>query len=128
MNGKRNMITTVLAGLLALFAPAGAADAAPTVKAAVQSVCQTGYRGMPEYDRKCLRTGTFRDGALLWLGNGAAERRAVCKVARTAGIRSAVRELTVDMAYDRYRNHNTVIGYATATAVLDCKSMGYKIK
>jgi hypothetical protein len=133
-NIKGRSILTVLAGLLALMAfnpPADAAPARGTVRA-VKSICETGYRGMPEYDRKCLKTGTFRDGVLLWLGDasreGAAARRAVCKAAVKSGIRATVREFVFDMAYDHFRNHNTVISYATVTATADCLSMGYKIK
>jgi hypothetical protein len=132
-NVKGRSILTILAGILALMAFNPPADAAPAAGTTlVKSVCETGYRGMPEYDRKCLKTGTFRDGALLWLGDasreGAAQRRAVCKSAVKSGIRATVREFVFDMAYDSYRNHNTVISYATVTATADCLSMGYKIK
>ncbi|MFE0472591.1 hypothetical protein ACFW2V_13350 [Streptomyces sp. NPDC058947] len=130
-NIKGRSILTILAGFIALMTFNPPADAAP-MRAAVKSVCDTGYRGMPEYDRKCLKTGTFRDGAMLWLGDGtregAAQRRAVCTAAVKSGIRIAVREFVFDVAYDRFRNHNAVITYATVTATADCLSMGYKIK
>lgn len=137
-NVKASALATILAGLIALFAPAGVADAAPAVKSAGTSVCDTGYRGNPEYDRMCLRTGTFRDGALMWLSMPAGhrghetrnmeDRRSVCKFAgQYGGIRPAVREIFNDVAYDRYTNYRTVLTYAGAVASLDCKSMGYKI-
>lgn len=132
-NVKGRSILTVLAGLLALMAFNPPADAAPArVAVKAKSICETGYRGMSEYDRKCLKVGTFRDGALLWLGDGsregAAQRRAVCKAAVKSGIRATVREFAFDVAYDRFRNHTTVITYATAVASADCTSQGYKIK
>lgn len=120
----------ILAGLVALFSLGGSAEAAPARPAvkAVKSVCETGYRGMPEYDRKCLKTGTFKSGAMLWLNNEAADRRATCKFATKVGIRTAVRELVIDIAYDNYRNHETVIRYATVVGAAECKALGYKIK
>jgi len=121
-------IATILAGFVALFAFSAPADAADGKRPAVRSVCETGFRGQPAYDAKCLKTGTFKSGAMLWLDNAAADRRATCKFAVKAGIRTAVRELTIDIAYDNYRNHNTVIGYATAVATAECKALGYKIK
>lgn len=125
----RNAFAGILAGIVALFAFSGTAEAAPALKRpAVQSVCETGFRGQPEYDRKCLKTGTFKSGAMLWLDNAATDRKAACKSAVKAGIRMAVRELVFDVAYDTYRNHNTVITYATAVATAECKALGYKIK
>lgn len=138
-NGKR--VLTILAGLLALFAPMGAADAAPMVKSsgkAAKSVCETGYRGQPAYDRKCLKTGTFRDGAMLWLDLPAGKkgresrdmenRRSVCKYAKNyGGIVPTVRELFNDVAYDAYRNHKIVLTYAGLVAKIDCRSMGYRV-
>lgn len=122
-------IATVLAGFLALFAFNAPADAAPArTSASVASVCETGYRGMPEYDAKCLRNGTFKSGALLWLDNGTDNRKFACRSAVRVGIRSAVRELVFDVAYDNYRNHTTVIKYATVVAKAECTALGYKIK
>ena len=128
-NGKR--VLTILSGLLALFAPMGAADAAPAVKSsgkAAKSICETGYRGQPAYDRKCLKTGTFRDGAMLWLDTDRRERREICKTAkRYGGILPAVRETFNDVAYDSYRNHEIVLTYAGLVAKIDCRSLGYRV-
>lgn len=128
-NGKR--VLTILAGLLALFAPMGAADAASAVKSSgktVKSICETGYRGQPAYDRTCLKAGTFRDGAMLWLDTDRRERREICKTAkRYGGIVPAVRETFNDVAYDAFRNHGTVLLYAGLVAKIDCRSMGYRV-
>lgn len=139
-NVKATYLATVLAGLLALFAPAGAAEAAPTDgsrAAAVESICDTGYRGQREYDAKCLVTGTFKSGAMLWLsipkgkaghvGRGDFTRRSICQYPGKSGLHAAVREALFDVAYDRYRNHTSVLRWAGDVAALDCKVMGYKI-
>lgn len=135
---KGAQFLTVLAGLIALFSPAAAADAAPLVKSA-RSVCETGHRGQSAYDAKCLRTGTFKDARDMWRsipvgrkGHESAameDRRSVCKFSgRLGGIRPAVREIFGDVAYDTFRNNGTVIKYAGAVATYDCLSMGYSVK
>lgn len=135
----RNMIRTAFTGallsMLTLFGISTGADAAVPLKAG-KSVCKTGFRGQPAYDRLCLKTGTARDGLRLWLGmplgkkghetRDLSDRRSVCKYgAKMYGsVGAAVREINHDMAYDRFRNHNTVLGYAGAIATADCISMG----
>ncbi len=132
-------VLTILAGLLALFAVGTPADASPasSVKA-VKSVCETGYRGMPEYDRKCLKTGTFKTAATMWLsipegnpkhiGRQDFTRRSICKFPGADGTRAAVREALTDVTYDSIRNYRQSLNWSADVAVLDCKSMGYKIK
>lgn len=140
MNKHANRVSVLLAGIIALLmAPSGMADATPAaaVKAA-KSVCETGYRGMPEYDRKCLKTGTFKMAANLWLSIPAGDpkhvgredftRRSICKFPGTFGTRAAVREALTDVTYDSIRNYRQSLNWSADVAVLDCKSMGYKIK
>lgn len=140
-NVKANRVVVLLSAILALLtAPSGVADAAPaagTRAAAVRSICETGYRGNPEYDRKCLVTGTFKSGATLWLsvpegrkghvGREDYTRRSICAYPGEFGTRDAVTEALTDVAYDHYRNYRTVLRHAADTAVLDCRSMGYRI-
>lgn len=132
MINVRNAFAGVLAGFVAMFALGGSADAAPAVKspgkAVAKSICETGYRGQPAYDRRCLKTGTFRDGAMMWLETDRRDRREICKTAkRFGGILPAVRETFNDVAYDAYRNHKIVLMYAGLVAKIDCRSMGYRV-
>lgn len=138
-NVQRSALVSFFAGLIALLMAPANADAAPAApRPAVTSICDTGYRGMPEYDRKCLRTGTFKDGAMMWLSTPEGrkgresrdmnDRRSICKYAYTlGGIRPAVREIFNDTAYDHYRNYGTVVTWAALTAQIDCRSMGYRV-
>lgn len=136
----RKPITTILAGLIALFAFTPSADASPSVPAsgkrpAVRSVCETGFRGQPAYDAKCLRTGTVLDGVNLWFRGAdgkvikAADRRAFCRDANSAKTtRAGIIDGLFDVAYDRYRNHKHVLNVAATVGVLDCAELGVKIK
>jgi hypothetical protein len=137
MGNYTNRVSLLLAGIIALLmAPSGAADAAPmggTRVAAGRSVCETGYRGMPEYDRYCLVNGTARDGMRLWFAEidgkrySVRERRAMCRDARATGsIRRGAMDLMNDVAYDRYRNYRDVLRVTGAVAVLDCRALGIK--
>lgn len=138
MNKHANRVSILLAGIIALLlAPSGAADAAPQrgKAAAVRSICETGYRGMPEYDRKCLKTGTVLDGVNLWFRDGdnrlikAADRRAFCRDANQAKTtRAGIIDGLFDVAYDNYRNHKFVLSVAATVGVLDCQQLGIKIK
>lgn len=127
-------VLTILAGFAVLFGITAPADAAPAVKRpAVRSICETGHRGMPEYDRKCLVTGTFAHGAMLWLADSdghrytARERRAACRDARATGsIRRGAADMLHDVAYDTYRNHGYVLRVAGLIAVMDCRALGIK--
>lgn len=139
-----NKISSAFAGiLLTLFVAAGMvtdAGAAPAdgTRAAVKSVCETGFRGQPAYDAKCLKTGTFKIAAMLWLsipqGNAAHvgredfTRRSICKFPGKFGTRAAVREALTDVTYDSIRNYRQSLNWSASVAVLDCKAMGYKIK
>lgn len=127
----------IIAGMIVLFGASGGASAAPVTKS-TPSVCKTGHRGMPAYDRACLRSGTFRDGAALWLNlpagskghesREAFNRRSLCKYAHEfGGIRNVAREANNDVAYDRFSNYHTVLNWSASVAVLDCTSMGYRV-
>lgn len=128
-------VLTVLAGFAVLFGISAPADAAPAggKRPAVRSVCETGHRGMPEYDRKCLVTGTFASGVMLWFADSdghrytTRERRAACRDARSTGsVRRGVTDALNDVAYDRYRNHRYVLRVAGLVAVMDCRALGIK--
>lgn len=133
----RKPIVTILAGLVALFSFNSPADAAESVKRpAVRSVCETGYRGMPAYDRECLTRGTVLDGVNLWfryIDTGkvvpARERRALCLDATATGhTRAGIIDALNDVTYDHFRNYRFVLSVAGTVGVMDCKAMGVKIK
>lgn len=137
MVNMRNAFAGLFAGLLILLVPVTAGAAAP--KSSGKSVCETGHRGMPAYDRTCLKTGTFRVGAMMWLdlpagskgheSRDAFNRRSLCKYSGSfGGIRATVREVFNDVAYDNYRNYAHVLTSAGSVAALDCTALGYKIK
>jgi len=138
MNKHANRVSLLLAGIIALLmAPSGVADAATDVKRpAVRSICETGQRGNPEYDRKCLKTGTVLDGVNLWfryIDTGklvpVSERRALCKDATSTGhTRAGIIDGLFDVAYDSYRNHKFVLSVAATVGVMDCQALGVKIK
>lgn len=132
------IITSVVLGMAMILGitTGGTASAAP-VKA--KSVCETGHRGQKAYDAQCLKTGTFKSGAALWLSIPAGkakkenvnnfDRRSLCKFSgKFGGLKNTVREAVGDVAYDAYRNNGTVVKWSTSVAALDCASMGYKIK
>jgi hypothetical protein len=128
-------IATILAGFVALFAFSAPADAADGKRPAVRSVCETGSRGDRAYDAKCLKTGTTMDGVNLWfryLDGGAvskADRKAFCRDANQAKTtRAGIIDGLFDVAYDNYRNHNAMLSIAGTIGVIDCKSLGIKIK
>lgn len=132
-----NKVSSAFVGILVtLFVAAGMVPDAGAAPAA--SVCETGFRGQPAYDAKCLRTGTFKTAALMWLdvpaGNAAHvgredfTRRSICKFPGKFGTRAAVVEALTDVTYDSIRNYRQSLRWSADTAVLDCKSMGYKIK
>ena len=136
----RKPIVTILAGFVALFAFSAPADAAPAggKRPAVRSVCETGYRGMPAYDRLCLTRGTVLDGVNLWFREGgarngklikAADRRAFCRDASATGnTRAGIIDGLNDVAYDHFRNYRLVLNVAGTVGVMDCKALGVKIK
>ena len=135
----RKAFAGILAGIIALFAFNGSADAVPTVgkRPAVQSICETGYRGMPEYDRKCLTRGTMADGRRMWFTGGGTSkgdramsvkaRKAQCRDARDTGnMRAGIRDMFTDVAYDHFRNYRTVLTWTAAFGMTDCKRLGIK--
>ncbi|MCP9209543.1 hypothetical protein [Streptomyces cucumeris] len=132
----RKAFAGILAGLALLFAPVMATEADAATKG--KSVCDTGSRGQREYDRLCLKTGTFKDGAMLWLSvpagkkghekRDAYNRRSQCKFAKEfGGITAVARDLSFDVAYDNFRNHATVLNWSAAVAKMDCRAMGYRV-
>lgn len=137
MNQTTNRVAVLLAAIVALLmAPSGMADAAPARTSGKVSICETGYRGNPEYDRKCLKRGTVLDGVNLWFRDidshkliPAAERRAFCKDATATGhTRAGIIDGLNDVAYDRYTNYRFVLSVAGTVGVMDCQALGVKIK
>lgn len=125
-----------LIGMIALFAPAGSADAS-TVKGSA-SICETGGRQSARYQRECMTLGSASDGTRMWktmpVGTKGRERdgdfnqRSVCKFGKNhGGIRSEAREIFYDMAYDRFFRHALVLNQVSAEAVKSCRAMGYNI-
>lgn len=121
----------ITAAMVALFAPTATATSA-------RSICETGFRGQPAYDRECLSTGVVGEAGALWYGfpkgvkgkerDDSATRRGVCKYAhRHGGIKRAAVELVTDLTYDSYRNHKQVDRWVISMAVIDCHVMGYKV-
>lgn len=134
----RKIITSVVLGMAMILGitTGGTASAAP-VKA--KSVCDTGFRGQKAYDAMCLKTGTFRSGVSLWFAIPAGKagrenindfnRRSLCKFSgKFGGILPTVREAIGDVAYDAYKNNDTVVKWAASVAKLECTAAGYKVK
>lgn len=135
----------ILAGITAAMIGAFAVVASPSTDAVVPvalassgkpSVCATGFRGQPAYDRQCLKTGTPGQAAALWFDTAEGKRghehdsmetrRDVCRfAARHGGVRKEAAEMVNDMAYDAYRNHKAVIGWFADAAQGDCLRLGY---
>src|SRR5690606_6194865 len=118
----RKPIVTILAGFVALFAFSAPADAAPAggKRPAVRSVCETGYRGMPAYDRLCLTRGTGLVGVILWFRSvysgklsPARDRGVLCLGATATGhARAGIIDALNDVAYDHFRNYRLVLSVA----------------
>jgi hypothetical protein len=113
-------ITATLVAAFGLTAVAESTDVQPA--AAVTSVCATGFRGQPAYDRLCLKKGTRATGAALWFALDAASKRDVC---RAGNVRKMAADALNDVAYDRYRNHGTVLAGVSDAAQGDCLRLGY---
>jgi hypothetical protein len=107
----------ITAGLVTIF---GAVS--PGASAAPASVCQTGHRGQPAYDRACLHTGKEADGGAAWVSIGKDSRRAVCK---GGNVRAKAIDAVTDVTYDRYRNYKQVSGWAADMAQGECLRKGY---
>mgnify|MGYP001609186576 CR=1 FL=1 len=130
----RGAFAGVLAALLMVLGISGTAQAADK-RPAVRSVCETGFRGQPAYDAKCLKTGTVLNGVNLWFRSfdgkliSNADRRAFCKDANQARTtRAGIIDGLFDVAYDHYRNHMFVLNVTATVGVMDCKQLGIKIK
>lgn len=122
--------TTATTALLLACSPTPASTA---------TICATGYRGQPAYDRACLTTGTPRTASDLWdavpEGRAGRERddmttqRGICRYAyRHGGIMVWSRELVADMTYDSYRNHETINTWVGQDAALTCAQLGYRVR
>lgn len=135
---KIKRVTTVLGGFLALFAFNPPADAAPSVGPvpSVKSICETGWRGMPDYDRFCLVRGDVLDGVNLWFRHidtnkrvSVRDRREFCKYANESKTtRAGIIDGLSDISYDHYTNYRAMLSVAGTVGVLDCKALGIKIK
>lgn len=136
MNHDYRRFTGVTAVLFAVFALLGAPSSEAAERPA--SICETGFRGQPAYDRECLTRGTVGDAGALWYstpkGKKGSERddmstrRSVCKYAhRHGGIKRTATELVTDLTYDSYRNHKQVNGWVVSMARVDCAAMGYRV-
>lgn len=125
-------ITAIVFGVFALLTATSSANANQP------SICETGYRGDPAYDRACLTTGVVGDAGALWYStpkgtkgkevDDAMNRRSICKYAyRHGGIKRAATELVTDLTYDAYTNHKQVNAWVVSNARVDCKTMGYRV-
>lgn len=125
MNMIRRAFTGTLAGLVllltALTALTPSAQAAPA-HADAPSVCKTGFRGQPAYDRNCLIRGDYFDAMHVWknAGYNKAERRAQCRTALRTGMPALVRETRGDVLYDTYRNYGAMIRLTAWAGAAEC--------
>lgn len=115
-------ITAATIGLFAYIGSPATSGQPLELAGASSSVCATGFRGQPAYDRRCLTTGTRATGAALWFGTPTATRRDVC---RGGNVRTMAAETLNDVAYDRYRNHTVVLAGVSDAAQGDCLRLGY---
>lgn len=138
MNKIRKSIAlalAVLALMLGTAGSAGARPAGPAVAKSVKSVCETGSRGQKLYDRLCLRTGTAADGINLWYRDydgrmiSPADRRAFCRDATSTGnTYRGIYDGLYDVAYDSFRNHRSVLRVTALVGVMDCRTLGVRVK
>lgn len=118
MRAIRMAFTGIIAGLIALATPGQALPApAPEPHPAV---CDTGFRGQPDYDRRCLITGDRATGRDIWTDHPLAARMHQCRAALTAGLRTVIIESRGDVIRDTYRNDRQMIRWATAAGVAEC--------
>lgn len=122
----------VLMGAAALLGVVGALVLAPSAGAhgtGVVSVCDTGFRGQPAYDRLCLATGKQSDAGVAWyVGYSDSQRKADCRsVKRLGGMRNVVKETRGDVLYDSFRNHKDMIRWTADMGAANCKAWGYKV-
>lgn len=127
----------MLKKMLAAFAGVGAGLAllmAPTVSAAptagkVVTICETGFRGDPAYDRACTAVGTQADAGVAWyVGYTDSQRKADCRSAkRLGGMVNVVRETRGDVLYDNFRNHKQMIKWTADMGAANCRAWGYRV-
>jgi hypothetical protein len=122
-------------GMITLFTATtpGAQASTPTAHHPVASVCDTGYRGQPAYDRACLSTATMASSVATWYaGTDSAhpltpdQRRALCRQAKRHGMASVVHETYGDVLYDTYANNRQAERWTTAVGRGECWALGYR--
>lgn len=120
MNTFRTAFAGILTGLAVLLTTlTPSAQAAP--EHVVASVCETGFRGQPAYDRMCLVTGHYDDARRKWRnGYTKAERTAQCRTALRVGMPAVVRETRGDVISDTYRNDRAMIRLTTMAGAREC--------
>lgn len=124
MTGIRRAFTGIGAGLALLFTPTTAADATPAPTARV-TVCETGFRGQPAYDRACLITGNYRHAQREWrTGYTLAERKQQCRTALRTGMPALVTETRGDVIGDRYRNNHAMVTLTAWAGAAECYRIG----
>lgn len=129
----RKLIATAFAGITAgMVALFGFTAEAATVHTA-PSVCKTGFRGQPDYDRHCLKRGTVGDAGVVWFygGNDKAlsdtTRRQICReVKRYHGMRNLVHELYGDVIYDSFKNNGQMEKWTASMGTSDCAALGIR--
>lgn len=126
MIGIRRAFAGIGAGLLILLTATTQTNATPHTPMA--SVCATGFRGQPAYDRHCLTRGDHADAAVQWYTTySTADRRAQCQRAWSTGdMVSVVADTRGDMISDAYRNDRQVIRWVARMGVAECVARGFK--
>lgn len=121
MSKIHTMFAGITAGFILLFtALTPGAQAAPQT-APTASVCETGFRGQPAYDRMCLVTGHYDDARREWKsGYSKAERTAQCRTALRVGMPAVVRETRGDTLFDSYRNYQSMIRLTALAGAAEC--------
>lgn len=122
-NIRRALSGISLATILTLaFNPP--ADAAPEPVSRT-SVCDTGFRGQPAYDRACLITGNYRHAQREWrTGYTLAERKKQCRTALRTGMPALVTETRGDVIGDRYRNNHAMVTLTAWAGAAECYRIG----
>lgn len=135
----RRAFAGITLGMIALFtATTPGAQAATPAPHTVATVCTTGFRGQPAYDKACLTHGTPHTAARLWNSvpegkpgrrhDDMTSQRNICAyAAHHGGIMAWARELVGDMTYDSYRNNEEVNRWVGQDATLTCAQLGYRI-
>ena len=118
MRAIRTAFAGIIAGLITLATPGQALPTtAPEPRTAV---CETGFRGQPDYDRLCLVPGTRAIARDIWYGQPAPRRTYLCYVALVKGMRTVVADQLGDMISDTYRNDRIMANNVTGAGIKDC--------